>query len=62
MAKPNWTRIAKLNEGAPVYFAAPPLDTKDEVWFYAKAKSFGHTLRVWSSGTLAVDASKNLPT
>ncbi len=33
----NWNRIIKLNGGEPIYYVAPKLDVKNEVWFYLPA-------------------------
>lgn len=53
MAKTNWARIEKLN-GGPIFYTDPPLDEKDEVWFYAKSdkSARGYELRVYSRGSL----------
>ncbi|MHA7630772.1 hypothetical protein [Corallococcus sp. M7] len=45
---PDWKRLQKLNDGEPIWYSDPQLDTKDEVWLYNK----GGALRVWSEGTL----------
>ncbi|WP_244227776.1 hypothetical protein [Corallococcus aberystwythensis] len=45
---PDWKRLQKLNDGDPIWYSDPQLDTKDEVWLYNQ----GGALRVWSEGTL----------
>ena len=46
----SWARLQKLNGGKKIWYVAPPLDEKSEVWFYAP----DNELRVHSRGKLAI--------